>query len=133
MAEKNKEVAKRTTSEVTRNEEKRERFIRPRTTVHDLDNAVKIVMDLPGVSKENLEISYNRGELTVIGRRESWDREKMKPVYVERFDGGFKRVFAIDETLDAEKIDAKLNNGVLEITIPKVEAEKPKKIEIKTA
>lgn len=133
MAEKTKDVAKRGNAEVARSEEKRERFIRPRTTVHELDNAVKIIMDLPGVSKENLEISFNRGELTVIGRREGWDREKMKPVYVERFDSGFKRVFAIDETLDAEKIDAKFSKGVLEITIPKVEAQRPKKIEIKTA
>ncbi len=131
MAEKSKEIAKRNTSEPAKTEE-RERFIRPRTTVYELDNAVKILMDVPGVSKENLEISYNRGELTVIGRRESWDREKMRPVYIERFDGGFKRIFAIDDTLDASKIEAKLNNGVLEIVIPKVEAKQPKKIEIKT-
>ncbi len=131
MAE-NKEIAKRTATEPAKTEE-RERFIRPRTTVFELDNAVKILMDLPGVSKDNLDISYNRGELTIIGRREKWDREKMRPVYIERFDGGFKRVFAIDDTLDAQKIEAKLNNGVLEIVIPKVEARQPKKIEIKTA
>ena len=131
MAE-NKEIAKRTAAEPAKTEE-RERFIRPRTTVFELDNAVKILMDLPGVSKDNLDISYNRGELTIIGRREKWDREKMRPVYIERFDGGFKRVFAIDDTLDAQKIEAKLNNGVLEIVIPKVEARQPKKIEIKTA
>ena len=133
MAEKTKEIEKRSSSKVSKNKEVRERFARPRTTVHELDNSIKIMMDLPGVTKENLDISYNRGELAITGRREVWDKGKMKPVYAERFDGGFKKVFAIDETLGAEGIQAKLNNGVLEITIPKVKAKQPKKIDVKIA
>jgi len=84
------------------------------------------------VSKENMDIQYNRGELTITGRKEAWDREKMRPYYVERFEGNYKRVFSIDDTLDPENISAKLSRGVLELTIPKIEAVKPKKIEIKT-
>lgn len=133
MTAKNNEITKRKTTEAARREETRERFIRPRTTVHEMDDAVKIVVDLPGVSKENLDISFNHGELAIVGKRDVWDKEKMKPVYVERFEGGFRRSFVLDETLDAEKIDAKLNNGLLELTIPKVEGQKPRKIEIKTA
>ena len=128
-----KEVATRKPTEVAKTEEKRERFRRPRTSIYEYDDCVKIFLDIPGVSKENLEINDNRGELTIVGRRESWDETKMKPVYVERFDGGFRHSFTLDETLDPEKIEAELNNGVLTIIIPKKEAVKPKKIEIKTA
>jgi len=54
----------------------------------------------------------------------------MKPCYCERFDGHYRRVFSVDETLDVKKIDAKLSKGVLELTIPKTEAVKPRKIDI---
>jgi len=127
-----KEIEKQKPSEVQERAEAQVNFVRPRTSIHEYDDMVKIYMDLPGVSKENLEISYNRGELMVTGRRERWDAEKTKPCYCERFDGHYRRVFSMDETLDAEKINASLNNGVLEITIPKIEAIKPRKIEIKT-
>jgi len=130
MAE--KELKKREPSEVRTKEEPRERFIRPWTSIREYDDSVKIVMDVPGVSKENMDIQYNRGELTITGRKEAWDREKMRPYYVERFEGNYKRVFSIDDTLDPENISAKLSRGVLELTIPKIEAVKPKKIEIKT-
>jgi HSP20 family protein len=66
----------------------------------------------------------------VIGRRDAWVKDGVKPVYCERFDGSFRRVFALDNSLDPGKIDAKLNNGVLLLTIPKRESEKPRKIEI---
>ena len=129
MAE--KELQKRDSSEVRTKEEPRERFIRPRTSIHEYDDSVKIVMDVPGVSRENIDVQYNRGELTVTGKKESWDREKMQPYYVERFEGNYRRVFSLDDTLDPEHISAKLSLGVLELTIPKIEAVKPKKIEIK--
>jgi HSP20 family protein len=132
MAEK-KDIEKRTEREVVSAEEKAERYIRPRTSIYEMDDAVRIIMDVPGVSKDNLDINFNRGELTITGRREIWDREKLKSCYCERFDGHYRRAFALDNTLNANNIDAKLARGVLEFTIPKVEAVKPKKIEIKTS
>jgi HSP20 family protein len=90
-------------------------------------------MDIPGVNKDNLDIHFDRGELTITGKRETWDRESLKSCYCERFDGHYRRVFALDNTLDADKIDAKLVQGVLELTIPKTEAVKPKKIQIKVS
>jgi HSP20 family protein len=130
MAE-GRELEKRKDSEVAASEEGSERFIRPRTSVNEYEDSVKIIMDVPGVSKENLDISYKQGELMVVGKRERWNTENMKPCYCERFDGHYRRVFSVDETLDVKKIDAKLSKGVLELTIPKTEAVKPRKIEIK--
>jgi HSP20 family protein len=130
MAE-NRDIEKRKTGEIQTEERRTERNIRPRTSVFEHEEAVKILMDLPGVSRDNLTINFNRGELSVTGVRDDWDREKMKSCYCERIEGNYGRVFALDNTLDASKIDAKLANGVLELTIPKIEAVKPKKIEIK--
>jgi HSP20 family protein len=128
-----KDLEKRGSSEVRTPEDRGERFIRPRTSIHEYEENVKIMIDMPGVSKDHLDINFNRGELTVIGRRDSWEKDAMKAVYCERFDGSFRRVFALDSSLDPGKIDAKLDNGVLQLTIPKRESEKPRKIEIKSA
>jgi len=130
MAEK-KDLEKRKSSEVQARDEKQKKFIRPRTSIHESPDAVVIVMDIPGVSKNNVDIHFNRGELTVTGHREPWDKDKMKPCYCERLEGSYRRIFSLDNTLDPGKIDARLNEGVLELVIPKVEAVKPRKIEIK--
>jgi len=130
MAEK-REVQKRNSSEVSARKEKPVSYIRPRTSILENPESVVIVMDVPGVSKDHLDINFNRGELTVIGNREPWNGDKLKPCYCERAEGSYRRVFTLDDTLDPRKIDAKLNQGMLELVIPKVEAAKPRKIEIK--
>jgi HSP20 family protein len=130
MAEK-KVIAKKNEHTVVSARDEEEHYIRPRTSIYEMEDAVRIIMDVPGVSRENLDIHYDRGEMTITAKRETWDRDKLKSCYCERFDGHYRRVFALDNTLDANKIDAKLKQGVLELTIPKVEAAKPKKIEIK--
>jgi HSP20 family protein len=126
-----KDLEKRSPSDVKVPEDKGERFMRPRTSIHEYEDIVRIMIDMPGVSKDGLDINFNRGELAVIGRREMWQKEGMKAVYCERFDGNFRRVFALDNSLDPEKIDAKLSGGVLILSIPKKESEKPRKIQIK--
>jgi HSP20 family protein len=130
MAE-NKNLEKKSATDVKTRDEKADRYIRPRTSIHEYEDSVQIIMDLPGVSKDSLDISFNRGELTITGQREPWNREKMRPYYCERLEGSYRRVFALDSTLDAGKIDANFKNGVLELAIPKVEAVKPRRIEIK--
>ena len=100
-----KDIQKKETSEIKTQDESAVRFVRPRTSIFQYDDNVKLVMDMPGVSKENLEINYNRGELSISGTREGWDKEKMKACYCERFDGGFRRIFSLDDSLDPSKID----------------------------
>ncbi len=128
-----KDIAKKSPSEIQMPEDKGERFMRPRTSIHEYEDIVRIMIDMPGVSRGGLDINFNRGELTVIGRREAWQKDGIKAVYCERFDGNFRRVFALDNSLDPEKIDAKLLNGVLNLTIPKRESEKPRRIQIKAS
>ena len=97
------------------------------------DEAYFIKVDVPGGKESDLELSVANNVLTLKGKRELWNRESMKACDCERFDGHYRRVFALDNTLDAGKIEAKLSQGVLELTVPKIGAAKPKKIEIKTS
>ena len=132
MAE-SRQLEKKKGSDVAASDKVQERFIRPRTCVFEYDDSVKILMDMPGVSRDKLDISYQRGELEIVGKRNMWNKADMKPVYCERFEGSYRRVFSVDETLDVQNIDANVTLGMLELTIPKIEAVKTKKIEIKTS
>jgi HSP20 family molecular chaperone IbpA len=130
---KSKELEKKNASEVAARDKEQERFIRPRTSVYEYEDSVKIFMDIPGVAEDKLDISYQNGELEIIGKKDKWDKKEINPVYCERFEGTYRRVFSVDETLDVQSIDAKVSMGVLELTVPKIEAVKPRKIEIKTS
>lgn len=87
--------------------------------------------DIPGVKPEDIEVSMEKGVLTVKGEKESeskTEREGYKRV--ERAYGSFYRRFSLPDTADGEAINAKCKHGVLEIVIPKREQVKPKRINV---
>jgi HSP20 family protein len=87
--------------------------------------------DIPGVKPENIEVSMEAGVLTVKGEKESEAKtEKEGYKRVERTYGSFYRRFSLPDTADGDAINAKCKHGVLEITIPKREAVKPKRISV---
>ncbi|GAB6074845.1 Hsp20/alpha crystallin family protein [Nautilia lithotrophica] len=89
-------------------------------------------IDLPGVEKENIEISVNEGILTISGERKL-ERKEEKENYtrIESFFGRFERSFKLPADADADNIEAKYENGVLKLFIPKRPKPEGKKIEIK--
>ena len=91
-----------------------------------------ITADLPGVDPKDIEITMDNGVLAIRGERQSEARE-VKEGYkrVERVSGAFYRRFSLPDTADAERIEAKGKDGVLEVTIPKHEKVQPRKIEVK--
>jgi len=92
-----------------------------------------IMADIPGVDPKDIEITMEDGVLTVKGERyfkTKNDDETYKRL--ERSSGSFYRRFSLPDTADGEHIEAKGNNGVLEITIPKHEKVQPRKIEVKS-
>ena len=97
------------------------------------DNDYIIEADLPGVDKKDIEISYKNGYLNISAKREN-NLEEKKDNYVrqERSYGEFKRSFYIDN-VEEDKIDANFDNGVLKVTLPKLNKEihETKKIEVK--
>lgn len=96
------------------------------------DNLYSIHMDLPGFEKENIDISFHQGRLTVKGNRETVKEEnENKYKSIERTSGSFCRNFSFPDIVDSEKMTAKYENGVLEISIPKQSIAQPQRIEVK--
>lgn len=108
-----------------------ERVWRPRADIIENENEYKVLFDLPGIGKEDVEITIEDGVLAVSGERKREVSEDEKTGYRrERVFGKFLRKFQMENVIDAENISAKFENGVLEISLPKLEAAKPRKIEI---
>lgn len=104
----------------------------PAVDIKEKDDAFVIVADIPGVDPKDIDVHMENGVLSIKGERESEKKEEKEGYKrVERSYGSFYRRFSMPETADASKINAKSRNGVLEITIPKLEKEQPRKIEVK--
>ncbi len=103
----------------------------PRVDVREEDGRYVILADVPGVDPKDIEISMDKGVLTVSGERKSESQtENAKVTRVERSYGSFKRSFTLPDSVDAEAVSAAGKHGVLEISIPKKPQAAPRKIEI---
>lgn len=91
-----------------------------------------VTTELPGVEMESLEISTSGSNLTVKGSKKEEQVEGGQIVRRERNSGEFSRTIELPFRIDAEKVEASLNNGVLKMTLPRAESDKPRKIEIRS-
>jgi len=104
----------------------------PTFEVKETADAFLITADMPGVDDKNLDVNVQNGVLTVAGHRESEDRKDGETYALyERQYGSFTRSFALPDLADGERIDAKLDRGVLTLSIPKKAEAKPRRIAIK--
>ena len=105
----------------------------PSVDIKEDDDQFLIFADVPGVDAKDIDVSMENGILTIKGKRETESKEEKEGYKrVERSKGSFYRRFSLPDSADPDKIAAKSNNGVLEITIPKHEVVKPRKITVKT-
>lgn len=96
----------------------------------DKDN-VYIKAELPGMKKEDIEVSLHEGTLTVSGERKQDTRHEKAEVYrEERFVGRFQRTFTLGTPVAADKVKAEYRDGILSVTLPKAEEAKPKQIQV---
>lgn len=103
----------------------------PRADISETDDAYRIMMDLPGVSKDEVEISIEGRRLLVHGERKEEQREEGENyLRVERAHGSFYRSLPLPEAADIDQAQAEFDNGMLTIRVPKTEERKPKKISI---
>jgi HSP20 family protein len=103
----------------------------PQVEIRETDDAYVVHMDVPGMQKENFQIDYHNGALTVGGERRAEERnEEEQVVRVERRYGSFYRSFALPKAVAAEKISASYQDGVLRIEVPKTEESKPRRISV---
>ncbi len=108
----------------------------PAVDVVESDKAYEITAELPGIDEKNIEIKVTDASLSIKGEKQEAKEQKEKGYYVqERHYGSFERSFELPESVDPDKIEANIKNGVLTVTLPKrAEAQKPaKKIEVKSA
>ena len=91
--------------------------------------AIRLEVEMPGVSKENLEMWVENNELTILGRRRTPSMEGTL-IHRESRPENFRRSFEIDPSIDAGKISAKIEQGVVTLILPKAEQVKPRKIAV---
>ena len=96
----------------------------------DKDNVVAVV-ELPGMKKEDIDISLRDGTLTISGERKSQTSNGEIAERTERYIGRFRRSVTLPTRVDADKISASYRDGILTVTLPKAEEAKPKQIEVK--
>ena len=104
----------------------------PAVDIYRTEDAIALVADLPGARKEDLHVGLEDGVLT-ISAPVADVAPRLKPRYREYGVGGYVRRFTVSDAIDQEKITAKLEDGVLELSLPKAERLKPRKIEITAA
>jgi HSP20 family protein len=103
----------------------------PAVDIKEEKDSFVIIADIPGVDPKDIEVHMENGMLTIKGEKESEKKEEREGYKrVERSYGSFYRRFSLPDTADAEKISAKSNNGVLEVTIGKQEQVQPRKISV---
>jgi len=103
----------------------------PDVDIKETDKEIRIKADLPGMKKEDIDISVDEDQLVIKGERIEEEEKKDKDyVRIERSYGSFYRSFNIGVPVRSDQIKASYKEGVLELVLPKAEAKKPKKIEI---
>ena len=108
----------------------RAHYERPRAHVTETANEFLLQVELPGVRRDGLEVSFENGELAITGHRAPFQADGAETIYRESRQADFRRVFELDPTIDATKIQARLEQGVLTLALPKAEAARPRRIEV---
>ena len=104
----------------------------PKVNVYEYDDKVGIVAEIPGLDKKQLEVSVEEGVLTISGDKHStFESDGAKVLRRELKQSSFKRQFELGELLDGEDITANFKDGILSVSVPKIEPEKPKKHTVK--
>lgn len=99
----------------------------PRIDISDDEKNINIVAEIPGVKKENIKVTLQDNILTLEGEKKKEEEKKENNYFrSERVYGSFKRCFTLPTEVDSEKIEARFENGILHITLNKIEP-KPKK------
>jgi len=104
----------------------------PLTDISEDNDKYVLSMDIPGVEKKDVKISYKNGSIIVSGERKQESEEKSSKYHrIERAYGKYYREFMLPEKIVEDKIEAKFKDGTLTVTIPKAEEAKPREIDIK--
>jgi HSP20 family protein len=131
MAEK-QELSVREKKELVAKDEKTVpgRYYVPYADIYETEDALAVVLEMPGVEKKDLNLALENDVLKVDGRIDFAKYESMEPVYTEYNVGHYARSFTLSNKIDQDKISANLEEGVLTLTLPKAKHAQPRKIAI---
>lgn len=104
----------------------------PPIDIYDSGEGLVLIADLPGVTVGSLELQVQDNRLTLLGRVSPAAPAEARPLHKEYEEGDFLRSFILSDEVDHERINARLNNGVLEVILPKAAKAAPRKIDVKT-
>ena len=104
---------------------------RPLADIRGAGDGVVLTVEMPGVGPGDVDIDLERRVLTIRGRGRVTSPEGYRLVYAEYGEGDYERVFTLSDEIDEGAIRAEMAKGVLTLTLPKAEAAKPKRIEVK--
>jgi len=121
-------VQKETPAAVS-NELRRQDYVAPEVNIFETGDGYIVEAEMPGVSKEGLNITVEANELTIEGHRISQQPEG-EPLFRESRHADYRRVFEIDPAIDTTKVTARIEQGVVTVTLPKSERVKPRKISV---
>ena len=107
----------------------RQEFVVPEVNIFETKDGYVLEAEMPGVNREGLEITLEGNELTLIGHRQT-EVVAGEPLFRERHLAAYRRVFELDPVIDAARVSAKMEQGVLTLTLPKSEKVKPRKIAV---
>jgi len=107
------------------------RVFLPNADIYETPNELKVVLEMPGIEKNNVEINLEDGVLHVEGRLDLSKYGGLQPLYTEYNVGHYSRSFQLSSRINQSKIAAEMKNGVLSLTLPKVEEAKPRTIQVK--
>lgn len=128
LAHREKEPIERSSGEPTRSGI----FYSPSVDIFQTDDAITLMADLPGVSKDDLDIDLKDSVLTITGSVGDTE-DRPRTVYREYGIGGYMRRFTLSDKIDQARISADLKDGVLTVVLPKAESLKPRKVKISAA
>jgi HSP20 family protein len=133
MAEKDmSEIATKEKQQLSKGQEQTRpgRYYVPDVNIYEFDDSLKLWADMPGVKEKDVDITLKDGMLTLVGKVSAELYDGLRPLYTEYNVGNYYREFILNEDIDESKIRATMRNGVLELTIPKKEHAKPRRIEV---
>jgi len=107
-----------------------EPYLSPEVDIYETRDAYLLEADMPGVSKDGLELTLEGHVLSIVGHRGHAVPKGSNVVYRESQDYSFRRVFELDPAIDTGNINAKMENGILVVNLPKTERVKPRKITV---
>lgn len=138
MTEKTLEIQKQDLDEETEMSEMVERtkprcrFI-PRADIYENDDAVFLTLDMPGVGEDQVDLTLEKNVLTIKGSIEDIQHDAYELTYREYHVGDYQRSFVLSDAVNRDAIGATMKNGVLRVTLPKVEEVKARKIAVRSA